>query len=89
MARIYKIESRRRPGYFRTAGVFSYTRWNKTGKVWDTLGKLRALITTIINGGNADQFEDWEIVEYEMQEVARYRVDEIVRPEVLTKILSK
>lgn len=89
MSRIYKIESRSRPGYFRGAGIFRYTSWNKTGKIWDTLGKLRSLITTIINGGNADQFEDWEIVEYEMLEVARYRVDEIVRPEVLTKILSK
>ena len=84
----YKIASRSRPDQFRGAGVTGYVRWNKSGKTWDTLGKLRALITMIVNGGRTDQFDDWEIVEYEVSEVARYRVHEIVKPELLTKIIK-
>lgn len=85
---VYKIENRSRAGQFRKAGVF-HSQWSRAGKIWDTIGKLRSMITSVINIGRSDQFSEWEIVEYEMVERARYRVDEIVSHDKLIKILER
>lgn len=45
--------------------------WNGAGKVYDTLGKLRSVITQHLNSQNnwyRRQVEDWEFVEYEVRE---------------------
>ena len=41
----YKIRSKKDPELYRLADG----RWNKSGKVYDTLGKLRATITNNMN----------------------------------------
>jgi hypothetical protein len=62
----YKIRSKKDPNLFRKADG----TWNGSGKVYDTLGKLRAIITQHINSHSDYQrgkIGDWEIVEYEVR----------------------
>lgn len=61
----YKIRKKGNPELFRKADG----TWNKSGKVYDTLGKLRSLITNKMNShydSIRDQIHDWEFVEYEV-----------------------
>lgn len=62
----YKIRSKKNPELFRKADG----TWNGSGKVYDTLGKLRAIITQHINSTSdyhRGKIADWEIVEYEVK----------------------
>lgn len=73
----YKIRSKKDPSLFRT----SDGRWNTSGKVYDTLGKLRTLLTTKINSYSEysrKEVADWEIVEYEVQVKAVKGVHEVI-----------
>jgi len=73
----YKIRKKGHPELFRK----SDGGWNTSGKVYDTLGKLRTLITTKINSYheyNRREIADWEIVEYEVQVKAVKGVHEVI-----------
>lgn len=62
----YKIRSRSNPELFRKADG----TWNNSGKVYDTLGKLRAIITQHMNSHSEfhrGKLQDWEIVEFEVR----------------------
>ena len=62
----YKIRKKSDPELFRLADG----RWNKSGKVYDTLGKLRATITNKMNSYHDSvrgEIQDWEIVEFEVR----------------------
>jgi hypothetical protein len=74
---------------FRQAGVRTY--WNKVGKTWDTLGKLRTMITCAINEdrtGNHD-FGNWEVVECEVIEQNVRPVHEVVTANKLMELIKK
>jgi hypothetical protein len=61
----YKIRRKSDPTQFRK----SDGTWNTSGKVYDTLGKLRAVITQHMNSYSdyeRQKIQDWEIVEYEV-----------------------
>lgn len=61
----YKIRNKNNPELFRKADG----TWNSSGKVYDTLGKLRAVITQHMNSHSEyyrEKIHDWEIVEYEV-----------------------
>lgn len=61
----YKIRRKSDPTLFRTADG----RWNQSGKVYDTLGKLRSTITSKMNIESQwarDDLQDWEFIEYEV-----------------------
>ena len=84
----YKIRSKKNPELFRK----SDGTWNKSGKVYDTLGKLRTTITLIMNnsyGSVREQVDDWEIVEFEVVEKEVKQVHEVIKPERLLQLLSK
>ena len=62
----YKIRSKKEPELYRLADG----RWNKSGKVYDTLGKLRSVITHNMNSYSdytREKVQDWEIVEFEVR----------------------
>lgn len=84
----YKIRSKKNPDFFRK----SDGSWNKSGKVYDTLGKLRATITNKLNsyyGSVREEVDDWEIVEFEVVERDVKQVHELIKPERLMQLLSK
>lgn len=83
----YKIRSKKNPELFRKADG----SWNGSGKVYDTLGKLRSVITYHMNSYNShmrDRLNDWEIVEYEVRVREVKQLHEIVDPKKIWGLLS-
>ena len=84
----YKIRSRKNPELFRK----SDGTWNNSGKVYDTLGKLRAIITQHLNSSSdyyRRQLDDWEIVEFEVRVKEVKQLHEIVTADKIFKLLKK
>lgn len=80
----YKIGSHRYPGMYRMASG----RWNKSGKVYDNLGKVRQLITLKIKHGR-DEIRDWFVVEFHVTQGATRNLHEIVTAERLMDYLKQ
>ena len=87
----YKIRSKS-TGKFRMKG--GEPHWNKTGKTFETLGRLRQMITHCMSYndrryGQQNDFGDWEIIEYEVIEKDVKGVHEIIKPEKIMELLKK
>ena len=76
--------------YVNAEGTNSY--WaDRGGKTWDTLGKLRAHITSHIatsSYGKTTDMTDWEVIEYKCVPTTVKPIHEIVKPEKLIKLLT-
>ena len=84
----YKIRKKSNPELFRLADG----RWNKSGKVYDTLGKLRAAITNKMNSyydSIREEVQDWEFVEYEVQVKEVKQLIDIVDKKKIFELLKK
>lgn len=84
----YKIRKKSDPTQFRKADG----NWNTSGKVYDTLGKLRAIITMHMNSHSEyhrNQIQDWEFVEYEVSVKEVRQLIDIVKPERVWNLLKK
>ena len=84
----YKIRKKSDPTQFRK----SDGSYNDTGKVYDTLGKLRAVITQHMNARNkffGDQLQDWEFVEYEVVEREVRQLIDVVDKKKVWEILKR
>ncbi len=84
----YKIRKKSDPELYRKADG----SWNKSGKVYDTLGKLRATITNNMNSYSEytrEKIHDWEIVEFEVRVKEVKQLIDIVKPERVWDLLKK
>lgn len=89
----YKIRKKSDPTLFRK----SDGSWNQSGKVYDTLGKLRATITYKMNnyhgsyyhGSFRAELQDWEFVEYEVTVKEVKQLIDVVKPEKVWEMLKK
>ena len=84
----YKIRKKSNPDLFRKADG----SWNKSGKVYDTLGKLRATITNKMNSYSEysrAEIHDWEIVEFEVQVKEVKQLIDIIKPEKVWNLLKQ
>ena len=84
----YKIRSKKEPELYRLADG----RWNKSGKVYDTLGKLRSVITSHMNSTSdyyRRQIQDCEIVEFEVQVKEVRQLIDIVDPKKVWDLLKR
>jgi hypothetical protein len=84
----YKIRSKKDPDLFRKADG----TWNKSGKVYDTLGKLRTTITLNMNSYSEyarEQVKDWEIVEYEVRVKEVKHLADVIDPKKIFELLGK
>lgn len=84
----YKIRKKSDPTQFRK----SDGTWNGSGKVYDTLGKMRAVITQHMNSQNEwyrRQLDDWEYVEYEVREREVRQLVDIVDKKKVWEILKR
>ncbi len=84
----YKIRKKSDPTQFRK----SDGSWNGSGKVYDTLGKMRAVITQHMNSQNEwyrRQLDDWEFVEYEVREREVRQLIDIVDKKKVWEILKR
>ena len=76
------------PKLVRPAGV--YTRWDRVGKTWDTIGKLRTMITCSLKFRDANNdFGNWQVIEYEVVEHAVRPLHEVVTANKLMEMLKK
>ena len=84
----YKIRKKSDPTLFRKADG----TWNKSGKVYDTLGKLRSTITMHMNSyydSQREKLQDWEIVEYEVRVKEVKQLIDIVDPKKVWELLKR
>jgi hypothetical protein len=84
----YKIRKKSDPTQFRK----SDGTWNGSGKVYDTLGKMRAVITQHMNSQNEwyrRQLDDWEYVEYEVLEREVRQLVDVVDKKKVWEILKR
>lgn len=84
----YKIRKKSNPEMFRKADG----TWNKSGKVYDTLGKLRSTITFNMNSYSEyvrDQVKDWEIVEFEVHVKEVKQLFDVIDPKKVWGMLQK
>jgi len=64
----------------------------KGGKVWDTLGKLRAHLTSHMpkyTGDYGTDMGNWQVIELEIVEKDRKDVHEVMDPKKILKLLSQ
>lgn len=81
--------------YSNAAGNNSF--WSKSGKTWDTLGKLRAHITQhlrkVTNNGyvlnEGTDMTDWQVIEYRVIESDVKGIHEVIDPKKLVQLLSQ
>ena len=84
----YKIRKKSDPTQFCQADG----TWNQSGKVYDTLGKLRATITSHMNSSSEYQREklkDFEIVEYEVRVKEVKQLIDVIDPKKVWDLLKK
>lgn len=84
----YKIRRKSHPELFRKADG----TWNKSGKVYDTLGKLRAVITNKMNShydSVRGEVQDWEFVEYEVTVKEVKQLFDVVDKKKVWEMLKK
>lgn len=83
---VYKIRNKNNPEKFLT-GTPTYNSWDKTGRMFQTLGKLRTFLTNSIKVSK--NMGDWDIVEFELTEVSVKAAHEMIKPEQLIKMLTR
>ena len=84
----YKIRKKSDPELFRKADG----TWNRSGKVYDTLGKLRSTITLHMNSyydSQREKLQDWEIVEFEVTVKEVKQLIDIVDPKKVWELLKR
>ena len=84
----YKIRKKSNPELFRKADG----SWNGSGKVYDTLGKLRATITNHMNSSSEyyrARLQDFEIVEYEVRVKEVKQLIDVIDPKKVWNLLKK
>ena len=86
---IYKIRNKSNNELF-LKGTPTYCNWNKTGRIFQTIGNLRSFLSGVLfNRYRRIDISDWEIVEIELVEKSVKGVHEVVTPKTLVKILSQ
>ena len=84
----YKIRNKKNPELFRKADG----SWNQSGKVYDTLGKLRAVITQHMNSTSEyyrGKIQDWEVVEFEVRVKEVKQLIDIIDKKKIFELLKK
>lgn len=84
----YKIRNKSDPELFRMANG----SWNKSGKVYDALGKLRAVITQHLNTHSEwarAELNTWEIIEFEVQVKEVKQLIDVIDKKKIWNLLKK
>ena len=83
---VYKIRSKNNPIMF-LKGTPAYNSWDKTGRMFPTIGKLRSFITGSMKYKR--DLSNWDIIEFEMVEQAVKDVHEIITPAKLIELIKR
>ena len=85
---VYKIRLISDPTKY-VKGTPYYMKYDGTGRTFETLGRLRAFITGVLDNYNSKNISDWEIVELEVIERGTKGVHEVITQEKLVELLKK
>lgn len=92
MTTFYKIRSKDNSEMF-VKGTPHYQNYDKTGRIFQTLGQLRAFLTNVmtIDGHreNRNRVADWEIVELEMVVKDVKGIHEVITAKKLKELIMK
>ena len=94
----YKIRKKDDPDMF-VKGTPYYLSYDKTGRIFQSLGNLRSFLTGVMNADSRDnrygdkdnrnRIADWEVVELEMVVKEVKGVHEVISAKKLKEILMK
>ena len=93
----YKIRKKDNPELF-LKGTPSYHSFDKSGRIFQTLGQLRTFLTNIMSADdrinridktNRNRVADWEVVELEMVVKDVKHVSEVITAKKLKELLMK
>lgn len=82
----YKLRKRDDPDLY-VKGTPSYNSYDKTGRIFSTLGQLRAFLTCVMN--DSGRVGDWEVVELDVVVKVVKGVHEVISPKKLTELLMR
>jgi len=83
---VYKIRNKNNTEQFLT-GTPTYNSWDKSGRMFQTVGKLRAFLTNSLKLSN--NTSEWDIIEYELTELSAKGVHEVIDPKKVWGMLKK
>jgi|LauGreDrversion4_2_1035121.scaffolds.fasta_scaffold919376_2 hypothetical protein len=84
----YKIRSKTDPELF-LSGTPSYHAFDKTGRVFITIGKLRTFLTNVLsNEYRRKDINNWEIVEIEMRVKEVKGLLDVIKPEKMMQYIK-
>lgn len=84
----YKIQRISDPEMFLT-GTPVYHGYDKNGRLFNGIGKLRTFLTTVMNNEHRRKdLADWKIVEIEMTVTDVLNLTDIIKPEKMMKLLK-
>ncbi len=87
-ATYYKIRKKSDPEQY-VKGTPVYLSYDKSGRVFQTLGAVRTFITNVLNSDyRRGHLDDWQVVSYVMQLKDIQEIHEVVKPEKLIKLLK-
>lgn len=85
----YKIRKKSDPELF-VKGTPVYHNYDKSGRIFQTLGNLRSFLTNVMNNEyRTKNIDDWEIVELELVVNGVKDLHEVIKPERLVDLLKR
>ena len=88
MTTIYKIRKKDDTEQYLT-GTPMYFCYDKTGRIFQSLGKLRTFLTSVMNADGRNRVADWEVVEFEMVVKEVKGVHEVITAKKLKELIMK
>ena len=84
----YKIRSKSNPELF-IKGTPAYHTFDKNGRAFMSIGKLRTFLTTVLNNEyRSKNVSDWEIVEIEMRVKDVKGLLDVIKPEKMMQFIK-
>lgn len=87
----YKIRKKDDPDMY-VKGTPYYQSYDKTGRIFQTLGNLRTFLTCVMNGderSDNNRISEWEVVELEMVVKEVKGVHEVITAKKLKELIIK
>lgn len=85
----YKIRKKSEPDLY-LKGTPAYHSYDKSGRVFQSLGAVRTFITNVMNNEyRRSQLDDWQVVSYVMQLRDIKDIVDIVKPEKIVELLKR
>jgi hypothetical protein len=97
MTTYYKIRYKDDPEKY-IKGTPHYQSFDKTGRIFQTLGQLRTFLTGVMNvdewnakadGTSKNRVANWEVVEYELTEKEVKGIHEVITAKRLKELIMK